>query len=148
VVRVCRGVEAGGIPTPHAPGWWRWDTFRQRGSVAVMRVRVSGAWCRPARSDSQVSASCRASHVENISLHSVYDTTKCTRDGDMLTAGGAVGGKAMLPRNGVAWPLRMCESRPASRVESRLIRFAGPRGHWWRDGTGPVRVCVETRSIL
>jgi hypothetical protein len=24
--------------------------------------------------------------VENISLHSVYDTTKCTRDGDMLTA--------------------------------------------------------------
>jgi hypothetical protein len=23
--------------------------------------------------------------VENISLHSVYDTTKCTRDGDMLT---------------------------------------------------------------
>jgi hypothetical protein len=29
--------------------------------------------------------------VDNISLHSVYDTTKCTRDGDMLTAGGAVG---------------------------------------------------------
>jgi hypothetical protein len=40
-------------------------------------------------------------------------------------------------------------------VESRLIRFAGPRGHWparvgvsaRRGGTGPVRVCVETRSI-
>ena len=35
--------------------------------------------------------------VENISLHSVYDTTKCTRDGDMLTAGGAVGGVPFEP---------------------------------------------------
>jgi hypothetical protein len=33
-------------------------------------------------------ASVAHAHVENISLHSVYDTTKCTRDGDMLTAGG------------------------------------------------------------
>jgi hypothetical protein len=40
----------------------------------------------------------RGPHVENISLHSVYDTTKCTRDGDMLTAGGAVGG---VPIDGV-----------------------------------------------
>ena len=35
--------------------------------------------------------------VENISLHSVYDTTKCTRDGDMLTAGGAVGDWSQTP---------------------------------------------------
>jgi hypothetical protein len=58
--------------------------------------------------------------------------------------------QAMAMRNGVSWPLRMCESSLASRVESRLIRFAGPRGHWpahvgvpaRRGGTGPVRVNV------
>jgi hypothetical protein len=42
-------------------------------------------------------ASQRTLSVENISLHSVYDTTKCTRDGDTLTAGGAVGGVPFEP---------------------------------------------------
>jgi hypothetical protein len=40
--------------------------------------------------------------VENISLHSVDDTTKCTRDGDMLTAGGAVGVASLVWRCGGA----------------------------------------------
>ena len=49
--------------------------------------------------------------------------------------------------------LRACESRPASRVESRLIRFAGPHGHWpalvvCLTSTGPCAcafVCVSMR---
>jgi hypothetical protein len=61
--------------------------------------------------------------VENISLHSVYDTTKCTRDGDMLTAEGAVEGLYFQQRGERADP----KSRFASeRQRERRQRMTTP----------------------
>jgi hypothetical protein len=95
---------------------------------AVRRVSESDrARCCPASSTYTLSRS-----VENISLHSVYDTTKCKRDGDMLTAGpysrgGRCAASARPTRSVARTRAPACTTRRLSvrSCRSLAFRFAG-----------------------
>ena len=74
--------------------------------------------------------------VENISLHSVYDTTKCTRDGDMLTAGGAVGGVPFEPCRRRSHAPALSHASPP--WQSRVKHALSYRNHGAVPGKRPV----------
>ena len=74
--------------------------------------------------------------VESLSLHSVYDTTKCTRDGDMLTAGGAVGGAPFEPCRRRSHAPALSHASPP--WQSRVKHALSYRNHGAVPGKRPV----------
>lgn len=92
---------------------------------------------RPSHAQSRhVGPTARDGPVENISLHSVYDTTKCTRDGDMLTAGGAVGGVPFEPCRRRSHAPALSHASPP--WQSRVKHALSYRDHGAVPGKRPV----------
>jgi hypothetical protein len=80
----CGAMEARAMRSRQRDRWVRWAGIHSRD-------RADGSELLPLTRDLLLRvnghhASCEGTRVENISLHSVYDTTKCTRDGDTRRA--------------------------------------------------------------